>query len=332
MTTEYRRVLALSNIPVTGSFIYREHFQILPVDADAPTPPAVLNHHPLVIEFCFTIDETPREGPDGNSIPQWIINNDDASKTLKEILLLLTAFSNDRVFTYSLNQSWYIPMGIKGKEPTDKQVQWGQEGYTYDSFKSNIESLSKTNSNPVDLIDANDFFNRYGRSTDQEFDLPDNIDELLDSYFALNEDDKHYFLSSCSLFGQGEKIWSEHPSLSFAAFVSSIETLIAAENKDEKIEKCNECGQDRYRILNKFREFFGRYGSPTPEFRKYAIKVYKYRSKILHRGELFLGEVAPRRFGSIESFEDDEFRRSIIRTCRICFVNWLINRGKNPNS
>lgn len=328
MTTEHRKVLALSNIPVKGSFRYKDYFQVLPADADAPAPQAVMSHHPFVIEFCFTVDETHREHPDGSSVPQWVINNDDAYKTLKEILLLLTAFSNDRVFTYSHNQSWFIPMGTKGEEPTEKKVQWGQEGYFYDKFNSDIEKLSETEIESVALIDANEFFNRYGRRTDQEFDLPQNIIELLDTFFSLGEDERHYFLSACTLFSQGITIWSEHPSLSFAAFVSSIETLIAADYKDEKTERCSECGQERYRVINKFREFFGKYGSPTPEFRKYAVKVYKYRSKILHRGELFLGEVVPRRFGSMEGFEDDELRRSIIRTCRICFINWLHNQNK----
>lgn len=328
MTTEYRKVLALSNIPVKGSFRYRNFFQVLPADAGAPEPPAVMNHHPFVIEFCFTVDETPRELPGGNPVPQWVINNDDAYKALKEILLLLTAFSNDRVFTYFHKQSWFIPMETKGGQPTDKKVQWGQEGYFYNEFNSDIDELCNTGIKSVALIDANEFFNRYGRRTDQEYDLPQNINELLDAYFALDEDNRHYFLTACSLFSQGITIWSEHPSLSFAAFVSSIETLIAADYKGEKIEKCSECGQDRYRVINKFREFFDKYGSPTPEFRKYAVKVYKYRSKILHRGELFLGEVIPRRFGSMEGFEDDDLRRSIIRTCRICFVNWLLNQRK----
>ena len=328
MTTEFRKVLALSNTPVNGSFRHKDYFQILPADADAPKPPAVMNHHPFVVEFCFTVDETPREHLDGSQVPQWVTNNDDAYKTLKEILLLLTAFSNDRVFTYAHKQSWFIPMGTKESKADEKNIQWGQEAYYYSDFNSDIDGLSKHEAESVALIDPNEFFNRYGRRTDQEYDLPQNINELLDAFYALDEDNRHCFLTACSLFSQGITIWSEHPSLSFAAFVSSIETLIAAEYKGEKIETCSECGQQRYRVINKFREFFGKYGSPTPEFRKYAVKVYKYRSKILHRGELFLGEVTPRRFGSIEGIEDDDLRRNIIRTCRICFVNWLLNQNK----
>ena len=108
--------------------------------------------------------------------------------------------------------------------------------------------------------------------------------------------------------------------------ISSLETLISLENRCEKIERCKECRQERYRVVKKFRDFFGKYGSSDPGFKKYALKVYKYRCKILHRGELFLGEVFPQRFASHEGFEDDQMRRSIISVCRICLVNWLSNR------
>lgn len=326
MVWEYRKAMVLSGIPIEGSFRFADEFQILPADPEAPKPPAVLNHHPFTIEYRFIIDETPRKFPDGNRIPQGIIDSENAFKTLKEIILLLTAFSQDRIFIYSNNQSWFIPMGTMGKEPKSREIQWGQEGYMYEGFDGKIESFTDTKSEQINLIEANEFFNRYGRKTDQKFDFPENIINLFALYFSLEGGEKQAFLFSCSLFDQGMNLWAEHPSLSFAAFVSSIETLITFEHKDEKTEICEECGQERYRVIKKFKDFFGTYGSPTPEFKKYAQKIYKYRSKILHKGELFLGEIEPRSFGSMDGFEDDQLRRNIITTCRICFVNWLLNR------
>jgi hypothetical protein len=334
MKLEYRRSLALSNIPVSSTFRYRDIFQILPAEDNAPRPPALLNHHPLVIEYLFTIDESKRTFPDGQVIPQWIKNNDEAGKRLKELTLLLTTFSCDRIFVYSSNQSWFYPMGTKDKEPESKNVQWGQQSYFYIGFESSIKYLTDTDTdtNKIKLTEPNEYFNRYGKHTDQEFDLPGNVNHLFDAYFSLGKDAKKSFLSSASLFNQGTKLWSEHPSLSFVSLVSSLETLIYFDHVKDKVEKCPECGQERHRVVQKFREFFNSYGSPAPEFKKYALKVYKYRSNVLHRGELFLGEVYPQKFGSIESFEDDELRRSVLRTCRICLVNWLIknsNEGKS---
>ncbi len=220
-------------------------------------------------------------------------------------------------------------MGKKGEEPTSKEVQWGQQGYFYKGFQSNIDDFTSPKVASIKQIDPNEYFNRYGRSTDQEYDLPNNIGNLFDVYYSLEEEAKKSFLCSSSLFDQGVEMWSEHPSLSFAAMVSSLETLVHFDNRKEKIERCKECGQGIYGVVKTFRDFFNKYGSPSPEFRKYALKVYKYRSKILHRGELFLGEVYPRRFGSFDGFEDDELRRSIIRTCRICLINWLLTNNNS---
>ena len=326
MVWEYRRAMVLSGFPVEGSYRFADEFEILPADPEAPKPPGLLDHHPFTIEYRFIIDETPRKSLDGNRIPQWIIDNKNSFKTLKEIILLLTTFSQYRVFIYSNNQSWFIPIGKMSKEPKTKEIQWGQECYMYEGFDNKIESFTDTKSEQIKLIEANKFFNRYGIRVDQnKLDFPENISNLFALYFSLEEGEKRAFLSSCSLFDQGMKLWSEHPSLSFAAIVSSIETLITFEHKDEKTEICKACGQKRYRVIRKFQDFFGAYGSPTPEFKKYSQEIYKYRSKILHRGELVFGEIEPRPFVNMVVFEDDQFRRSIITTCRICLVNWLLN-------
>lgn len=328
MKWEYRRSLVLSTIPITGSYRYNNIFQILPASLEAPRPPAILNHHPFVIEYRFIIDETQRAFPGGQLIPQWVTNNEDSAKTLKELLQLLTVFSNDRLFVYSANQAWFIPMGKCGEDPVLKEIQWGQEGYYYKGFDSQIYSFTKTDFKPIEQINLNEYYNRYGRRVDLQFDLPNNIDNLFKTYFLLEEEAKKSFMSSCSLFSQGIKLWSEHPSLSFAAIVSSLEALISFDNRNKKVAKCKECKQERYRVVNNFRDFFKEFGSPDPKFKKYALKIYKYRSRILHRGELFLGEIYPRRFGSFDGFEDDELRRSILHTCRICLVNWLVVSNK----
>ncbi len=327
MTIEYRRSVVLTSAPVTGLYKFDNDFQILPVEERAPRPPYTMGHHPLIIEYKFVVDETPRTYPDGQKMPQWILNNDDASQKLNELLLLITTFSLFHVFMYQNSQSWFIPT-----EDEKNDVIWGQQTYDYKDFKSKINDLSKKELDQITTIEPNEYFNRYGRPVDQAFDLPKNIDALFAKYFSLDEGTKKTFLSSASLLSQGLKLWSEHPSLSFASLVSSLETLISFEHKGVDVERCNECGQERYRVVNKFRDFFGKYGSPSPEFKKYALKIYKYRSKILHSGKLFLGEVFPRRFGTFDGSEDDDMRRRIVRTCRICLVNWLMLHDKSAEA
>jgi len=322
---EYKKVLVMSDVPVKGMHRFKDLFQILPADLKAPTPPVVLAHHPCVIEFRFQIDETPRQTFDGDDLSQWVINNDDSQKVLKDILLVLNLFSRNRIFNYFPSQSWFTPMG-KGKI---EDAQWGQEGYWYDGFESKISTFTEVDAVSIELLEANKYFNQYGRIIGKGFDLPDNIDALLTQYFKLPDSKKQVFLSACSLFNQGRKLWSEHPSLSFTALVSSLETLIEVDFKKTKVARCKECGEKKYTLTEKFRDFFGKYGSPSPEFREYATKIYKQRSKILHTGKLFLGEVQPIRFGSWAGIDDDQFRRNVVTTCRICMINWLLKQNNS---
>lgn len=330
MTIEYRRSVALTDVPVNGFYRFHDDFQILPAEEQAPKPPYMLCHHPFIIEYKVEVNDTPRFFPDGQEIPRFVMSNEDAGKKLNELILLFTTFSSHHVFLYQNSQSWFLPMD-KIKEQQYKSV-WGQQTYSYKDFISKIDALSNHDLSMVSTINPNEYFNRYGRRIDQKFDLPESIEVLFAKYYGLDEDAKKAFLSSASLLSQGLKLWSEHPSLSFAAIVSSLETLISFDYKDIPIEKCKECGQERYRVVKKFRDFFTAYGSPSPEFKKYALKIYAYRSKILHSGELFLGEIFPRKFGSFDGLEDDELRRSIIRTCRICLVNWLMRHDQRTKS
>jgi hypothetical protein len=217
-------------------------------------------------------------------------------------------------------------MRAKGDEAHSFVPQWGQEGYFFEGIQK-IDVLSENDTPTIGREDPQAYFNQYGRPAGGSLVLPENIDYLLAKYYSLDNQARLAFLSSCALLDQGISLWSRHPSLSFAALVSAIETLISYEHRDKKLEKCKVCNQDRYRVTSKFRDFFMKYGSATPEFKKYAQTIYRYRCKVLHEGDLFLGEIKLRTFGSSEGFDDDDLRRSLIRNCRICLINWLTHQA-----
>lgn len=318
----------MSGLPVTKSFRYGECFQICPPSKSAAMPPAIMNDYPCILEFSFDAPTEKRPMHGGGFLPDWVVENDEAGKTAKELLLVLTVLTTNNFFQYSSRQAWFISFGEKSNVKTSSRSEWGQEGYICPEIDLDGDSFSPPTDLNIPLVDTNLYFNRYGRYIEQELDFPENIFEMLDKYQLLEQDPKDSFLSACTLFSHGLRLWSEHPSLSFTSMVSALETLIHHDNKNIKNEICKECGQERYRVVKKFRDFFLNYGSPTPEFKKYAIKIYKHRSKILHRGELFLGEVKPIGFGSLDGLDDVNMRRNIISTCRICMVNWLHAHAK----
>ena len=141
------------------------------------------------------------------------------------------------------------------------------------------------------------------------------------------------FLSACFLFDQGVELFHQTPSLAFAACVSSLETLIAADHKGQDEEHCKDCGQVMYKVRQKFLEFIERYGNDSPETRNISDKVYSHRSKILHEGQLFLGETEPRTIEAADEWlKDDHQRRDVIRFFRACIINWLIGRPNEQST
>lgn len=330
MSDLFRQAVVLTRLPVTGWYRYRGLFQILPPKDDFTKPKAMVGHHPLIFQWKYQAPQSVEKEPGQPEMPQWVHENDASGAKAREIFLVLGVFLNSRLFEYQGKQSWFLPLDESHRGSMEPL--WGQEFYTVKDFSSSIDDLSDVDDiGEIARVESNTYFNRYAETFDAVFDIPEDLDFLLDAYFGLDTNQRERFLSACALFEKGSELWGSHPSLSFIAFVSSLETLINLEHEDEEVKKCGECGQDRYRVTKKFRDFFAKYGSDSLEFKKYSMKIYQYRSKVVHTGELFVGEVIPERFGSHDRIFDDDFRRSVTRTVRICIANWILGHGLKSN-
>ncbi|WIX31667.1 hypothetical protein QO259_12670 [Salinicola sp. JS01] len=132
----------------------------------------------------------------------------------------------------------------------------GAKLYTVKEFFSSIDDLSDVGGvQEIEKVESNAYSNRYAESFDALFDLPENLDFLLDAYFELDLYQKDRFPSPCALFEKGSELWSSHPSLSFISFVSSLEALVNLEYRGKQVEKCVKCGQDRHRVTKKLLDF-----------------------------------------------------------------------------
>lgn len=121
------------------------------------------------------------------------------------------------------------------------------------------------------------------------------------------------------------------PSISFACFVSSIETLVDHLHKGVKIEKCKECSAPRYAVTRKFTDFLKKYSSESDELIRFYKQSYSQRSKILHAGALFTGEHIPVEWAESD-WEAYHMNSGIERICRIAFTNWILEKHRFPLS
>ncbi len=159
------------------------------------------------------------------------------------------------------------------------------------------------------------------------FVIPKFANQVFEIYYSLPKNVALTFRKACYLFYCGVELRGTNPSLSFASFVSAIETIIASDKS--KSEKCNACGQLKYKLSAKFREFiitFGYGGKTSAGAKKFINKLYIYRSKILHTGQLLLGDMFwhPVEEEDIDKkWEESFLHKDLLGVTRVCLINWL---------
>ncbi len=98
--SNYRRQIILSDLKIDGYFRFGDVFQILPPDQDAPKPPSLGGHHPVILEYYFnTLDKYDEPQSSFPPFPHSWIRHITASEKVKEILLVLSVLTNCRFFT-----------------------------------------------------------------------------------------------------------------------------------------------------------------------------------------------------------------------------------------
>lgn len=113
------------------------------------------------------------------------------------------------------------------------------------------------------------------------------------------------------------------PSMSYVALISAIENLIDFEKEisKTKFEKCKSCGQTKYQLGKRYKEFMMKYcGNEDPRFKKYLANAYSKRSCIAHLGKLFYNDYASTEL----DMNGDEEINSLKLNTRIAIYNWII--------
>lgn len=205
------------------------------------------------------------------------------------------------------------------------EPEWRQLSYFVRDHQHEISDFTNSQVPRIDEINTSKAYNLGGRYVGSDFAIPDLFSSVLDAYYSLRSDSRDALLKSLTLFNNAIRIKAISPSVSFACFVSSIESLVEYIHKDVEVERCKECSAPRYFVTRKFAEFLSKYSSDSKELIRFYKQAYGRRSKILHAGALFLGEHIP--IGWAESdWESYHMNSGIERVCRIAFTNWVLER------
>jgi hypothetical protein len=288
----HERVTTFTTKPVLGQYRFNDKFQIYP----SRRKPIIDGRffYPLNIEIAF-----PQKGEHYSRFGM-PYGNDQLTKQIIEIQHLLSVMTQFFFFGH-----------VKPTNPINKFV---------NKTCKRIE-IGKINWYQDKALDDRNVAN---------FMIPEFLDQVLEVYYALSEDLLFSYRKACYLFYCGVELRSSNPSLSFASFVSAVETLMALEAIPP--DCCDSCGQPRYRLNARFREFiisYGYSGKTSNSAKKFINKLYDHRSKILHTGQLLLGDMfwhSVDENSRDQEWEESFLHKDLLGVTRICLINWLASK------
>ncbi|MCK5270960.1 MAG: hypothetical protein KAJ52_00220 [Sedimentisphaerales bacterium] len=295
MSEIFERITIFTTKPVIGQYRFKDKLQIYPSKRKPIQDGRFF--FPLTIEISF-----PQQGEDyyRYAIPSY---RSPLTKQIVEIQHLLSVVTQFFFFDH-----------IKVKKPIKK--------FTNKSCKL----IEKGN---IEYYQDKVFDDRRVAN----FLIPEFMDSILETYYALPTDILLAFRKACYLFYCGVELRGTYHSLSFASFVSAIETLMAFDAEDT--ERCECCGQPKYRLNARFREFiyaFGYGGNKSPVAKKFINKLYEHRSKILHEGQLLLGDMfwhhVEEKNNDIREWEESFLHKDLLGATRICLIRWVASQGE----
>ena len=260
-------------------------FKIHPCPDLFPKPPMDIGHYPHyldysiprrtgvrgITELSYSLESPPRfEELQKFPIPDDLVLACDANARLDEIVDLVNALSDKHVVRYGSYQSWFIELG------GEHTIRYGQECYHHPDVGI------------PDKIDPTPHFEAYDEIAiriDREPPQLVRLQHLIRNYFEAPADEaKRLFRNACRIACRSRRLASFDLSVSFVLLVSSVESLIHIEHLDSKAESCADCGQAKYSVVRKYRDFLDKYCFDIDKRTK--NRLYTFRSALVHQGQV----------------------------------------------
>lgn len=335
MNIKFYKVIIFSDNPLTTQFRFENKFQIYPYTSpNAPFSDKV-KLHPIALEYWVDEDIDVIIPEDFKGLEGFYKQSVITMLPQTKILSLLSSLSNYRFFLPQIKWQWFcsIPNGDNPDEANNQKSVAGLNTYWYpESYaERQINDFSNPDFPQMNLKPHPEYFRNISMDENEEIVFPEYISVALHNYYALPEQIKQIVEAASSLINNGIALRGTMNSLSYISFISSIETLVDFEFKNEIVKKCECCGTSQYRVMGKFRDFIFKYVSSAAETKKQINEIYGLRSKIAHSGELLLAD-------NIYNWGDDTTRSeqwqihlSAMQLGRVTLSNWLLEAAKNEN-
>lgn len=332
----FYKAIIFCNNPLKGYYRFEDKFQIYPLLSDNAPKHDKIKMYPVIIEYHVEKDAQV-ELPDAlKEIQDIIAKQTHTQNYQRQIRNLLSAVTNYRFYYPTTELLWFteIPCGELTEEVNNQKSKAGMTSYWYpEMHKENvILKFTETGLPPIELVKHPDCFMHIDIDGIDEVKFPEHTNIAIHNFFALDEEVRVTVNSAAALICNGVDLRSNMKSLSFISFVSSIETMVNYEFRNVPIENCKECGQPRYKVVRKFKDYLAKYASDSPTTKKEVDKIYSLRSTIAHTGLLLLGDNKIDWSDDIKQNEQWQSHLQAMQVSRVSLTNWLLMRGTQEAS
>lgn len=301
------------NVPVNGCFRYEDIFQISPPPTDAPKPNFLAGDNPFLLEFKFMDSDN------------FVIRNMRRTIRVRELELLLSTILNPPIRSLGrTSRHHWVASNLKPKEPVS--VVYLPEMYSWPGLKVEDANFSQIDGIPsLAKIDPDEYYSRSGITPSRGFDIPLNLENLLEIFFHSPLPIRKQFLNAAFWFQHANRAWSDSRSASYTALISAVECLMPR----KKLGFCKVCKRTIENRTQQFVDFVDTM-SPGTSQEKERKEFYRTRSALSHGGKLLHSDYAT--WGSIANpsiFNETLELGTIFNLVRRVIVNWL-NSSPQP--
>jgi hypothetical protein len=295
------------------------------------------SHYPVILEYWTTEDEKINVEVEYEVLKEPFSTTATTLTKIDKILSLLTTFTNHIFFRYTdLTGTWGTP--ILNDDPGEEADLWSSKwimiDYSWPEMGGhfNIADFSYPQVPEVNYIKHFDYYlvdPNFDLDNQREIAFPGTIALGLDSYFSTDDEVRSILDSAISYSVSAMELRPQKRTLALLASFTSVETMVNLEYRGFEAEKCSVCGQLKYSVAKKYRDYLLKYIGDTTSNKKKFNAYYSLRSKIVHTGQRLKTENL---YTDIpKEDKDKEFltRIEILQIGKMAIIQWLL---KNPSN
>lgn len=290
------REYSFSSHRVHGSWYGpRSGVQILPPHPEAPVAPVEMAEHPFILEFPIQKAEF------------WPVTNHRRIREHRDLTLLLNVLLRSRMNLQPRRQPHF--WGMFPTEEGRHETRWVQNSYFGKLGKCVVDSHSLPAAQPLEVIESGDYYTQLMGIDGKGLRVPDDLDDSICQHKCLAKERRAEFDRMAFWLDNASREWDFSMSVSFAALVSAVESLI---------------NQDGPGSTQRFRDFFETY-APGATLVARRNQIYRLRSTILHGGDLMAMDRGVAFGWDPPWWNERELYEELWTLTRIAARNWLRN-------